>query len=87
MDVKSIVQILRKHGSTDVPRAKDTFPSPIDLLSMVSHHFLANDFLVVLIVHLNVSIGNYVLHDLVSIAVKNHKCMLLVVAHFGQPEM
>jgi hypothetical protein len=45
------------------------------------------DFLVVLIVHLDASIGNYILHDLVSIAVKDRKCMLLVVARFGQPEI
>jgi hypothetical protein len=45
------------------------------------------DLLVELIVHLNASIGNCILHDLVSIAVKDHKCVLLVVAHFGQQEM
>jgi hypothetical protein len=31
---------------------------------------------------LNSSIGNCILYDLVSIAVKNHKCLILVVAHF-----
>jgi hypothetical protein len=44
------------------------------------------DFLVILIIHLNVSIGNYVLHDLVSSALKDLKCMLMVVARFRQLE-
>ena len=44
------------------------------------------DVLVILIVRLNPSIGNYVLHDLVSIAVKDRKCVILVVAHFEQPK-
>jgi hypothetical protein len=37
-------------------------------------------FFVVLIVHLNVSIENCILHDLVHIVVKDRKCVLLVVA-------
>jgi hypothetical protein len=35
-----VVHILREYGSTAVPGAQDIFPSPIDLLSMASHHFL-----------------------------------------------
>jgi hypothetical protein len=35
-----------------------------------------NDFLVVLIVRQNTSIGNYVLHDLVKNVVKDLKCVL-----------
>jgi hypothetical protein len=35
-----------------------------------------NDFLVILIVHQNTSIGNYVLHDHVKNAVKDLKCVL-----------
>jgi hypothetical protein len=42
------------------------------------------DFLVVLIVPLNTSIGNCVLHDLVSSVVKDLKYVLLVVARFEQ---
>jgi hypothetical protein len=49
-------------------------------------HFLVKDFLVVLTICLNASIGNYILHDLVSIVVKDDMCVILVVAHFGQPE-
>jgi hypothetical protein len=37
-------------------------------------------FFVVLIVHLNASIENCILHDLVHIVVKDRKCVLLVVA-------
>jgi hypothetical protein len=47
---------------------------------------LVKDFLVVLIVCLNVSIRNSVLLNLLSITVKDCKCVLLVVAHFGQPK-
>jgi hypothetical protein len=50
-------------------------------------HFWAKDFLVVCIVHLNASIGNCVVHDLVSRAVKEVKCVLLVVTRFRQLEM
>jgi hypothetical protein len=49
--------------------------------------FLVKDFLLVLIVGMNVSIGNCILHDLVCIAVKDNKCVILVVTSFGQPEM
>ena len=49
-------------------------------------HCLVNDVLVILIILLNLSIGNFVLHDLVSIAVKDRKCVILVVARFGQPK-
>jgi hypothetical protein len=44
------------------------------------------DFLIVLIVRLNTSIANCVLHDLVSSAVEDLNYVLLVVAHFGQSE-
>jgi hypothetical protein len=40
-------------------------------LGQVLAHFLVNDFLVVLIVHVNASIGNCIIHDLVSIVVKD----------------
>jgi hypothetical protein len=49
-------------------------------------HFQAKDFLVVHIVCLNVSIGNCVLHDLVSSVVEDLKCVLLVVALLMQPK-
>jgi hypothetical protein len=35
---------------------------------------------------MNVSIENYILHDLVSSVVEDLKCVLLVVTHFKQPE-
>jgi hypothetical protein len=50
-------------------------------------HFWDNDVLVVRNVCLNVSIGNCVLHDLVSSVVEDLKCMHLVVALIGQLEM
>jgi hypothetical protein len=49
-------------------------------------HFQAKDFLVVCIVRLNASIGNYVLHDLLSWAVEDLKCVRLVVALLRQPK-
>jgi hypothetical protein len=49
-------------------------------------HFQAKDILVVRIVHLNLSIGNYIIHDLVSTVVKDVKCVRLVVALHGQSE-
>jgi hypothetical protein len=44
------------------------------------------DFLVVLIVRLNMNIGNYIHHNLVTIVVKHRKCVLLVVGRFEQLE-
>jgi hypothetical protein len=46
-------------------------------------HFLAQDFLIVSIVCLNVSIRNSVLHDLLSSGVEDLKCVRLVVALLG----
>jgi hypothetical protein len=37
-------------------------------------------------VRLNVSIGNYIHHNLISIVVKDCKCVILVVARFKKPE-
>jgi hypothetical protein len=44
--------------------------------------FFVKNVFVVLIVRLNPSIRKCVLHDLVSIAVKDRKCVVLVAAHF-----
>jgi hypothetical protein len=49
-------------------------------------HFQAKDFLVVRIVRLNASIGNCVLHDHLSWAVEDLKCVRLVVALLRQPK-
>jgi hypothetical protein len=50
-------------------------------------HFLAYYFLIVCIVYLNASIRNSVLHDLLSSAVEDLKCVRLVVTLLRQLKM